>query len=31
LRFSPDYSVRPRAELDQAARALAQAWPTSQR
>jgi diadenosine tetraphosphate (Ap4A) HIT family hydrolase len=31
LRFSPDYSVKPRAELDQAARALAQAWPASGR
>ena len=27
LRFSPNYSVRPRIELEQAARALAQAWP----
>ena len=31
LRFSPQYSVRPRAELDQAARALAQSWPASRR
>jgi histidine triad (HIT) family protein len=27
LRFSPDYSMRPRDELDQAARALTHAWP----
>jgi hypothetical protein len=27
LRFSPNNSVRPRIELDQAATALARAWP----
>jgi diadenosine tetraphosphate (Ap4A) HIT family hydrolase len=29
LRLPPDYSVRPRAELDQTATALVQAWPRS--
>jgi diadenosine tetraphosphate (Ap4A) HIT family hydrolase len=28
LRFPPDYSVRPRPELDEAAAALRQAWPS---
>ncbi len=27
LRFPPDYSVRPRAELDEAAEAIREAWP----
>lgn len=31
LRFSPEYSMRPRAELDEAAVALVQAWPASGR
>ena len=29
LRFPPDYSVRPRSQLDQAASALQRAWPSS--
>lgn len=29
LRFPPGYSVRPRAELDQAAAALRQVWPST--
>ena len=28
LRFPPDYSIRPRAELDEAAEAIRQSWPT---
>jgi len=31
LRFSPNYSVRLRAELDQAARSLSHGWPTGSR
>lgn len=29
LRFPPDYSVRPRAELDEAAAAIREAWPVA--
>jgi histidine triad (HIT) family protein len=29
MRFAPTYSVRPRAELDEAAAALRDAWPSS--
>ena len=28
LRFPPDYSIRPRAELDEAAGALTESWPS---
>ena len=28
LRFPPDYAVRPRAELDEAASAITQSWPS---
>jgi len=28
LRFPPDYAVRPRAELDEAASAIRQSWPS---
>lgn len=31
LHFSPNYSVRPRAELDQTARSLKHGWPTGSR
>ena len=29
LRFPPDYSIRPRADLDQAAATLREAWPST--
>ena len=31
LQFSPNYSVRPRVELDQAVRSLSHGWPTGSR
>ena len=31
LQLPPDYSVKPRAELDETARSLTQAWPTGRR